>query len=92
MFDWIADRPFVLAAIFVAPYALGAAALAIDVLQRPKEPSDDDVRRAAEHYREYYRERAFEVIGDHMLAATFAPTGEHRRFLKRVSQELLRAA
>jgi len=29
------------------------------------------------------------VIGDHMLAAGFAPDGRHRRFLKRVSAELL---
>ncbi|HXT06096.1 MAG TPA: hypothetical protein VN715_04060 [Roseiarcus sp.] len=31
---------------------------------------------------------AFVIIGDHMLAASFAPDGRHRRFLKRISAEL----
>lgn len=54
-----------------------------------REPSDADVRRAAERYRQHYGERALDAIGDHLLAASFAPDGRHRRFLKRVSIELL---
>jgi len=54
-----------------------------------QEPSDDDVRHAAARYRDYYGPEAHVVIGDHMLAASFAPDGRHRRFLKRVSAELL---
>jgi len=30
-----------------------------------------------------------ERFGDHLLAASFAPDSRHRRFLKRVSAELL---
>ncbi|MEA2894516.1 MAG: hypothetical protein QOJ84_131 [Bradyrhizobium sp.] len=53
------------------------------------EPSDAGVKRAAICYRQYYGEHAFIVIGDHLLAASFAPDSRHRRFLKRVSAELL---
>lgn len=56
---------------------------------RRREPSDADVSQAAVRYRQHYGEQAFMVIGDHMLAASFAPDGRHRRFLKRVSAELL---
>ncbi|WP_258045426.1 hypothetical protein [Mesorhizobium sp. NBSH29] len=56
---------------------------------RRREPTDDDVLHAAALYREYYGAEAHRVIGDHMLAASFAPDGRHKRFLKRVSTELL---
>jgi hypothetical protein len=60
-----------------------------DRFSQNSEPSDADVKRAAICYRQYYGEHAFIVIGDHLLAASFAPDGRHRRFLKRVSAELL---
>lgn len=53
-------------------------------LSRRAEPSDADVRRAAERYRQWYGERALSVIGNHMLGGRFAPEGRHSRFLKRV--------
>jgi class 3 adenylate cyclase len=56
---------------------------------RRREPSDADVKRAASRYRQHYGEHVFHVIGDHMLAASFAPDSRHKRFLKRVSAELL---
>lgn len=56
---------------------------------RRREPTDADVKRAAQRYIEFYGAEAFSVIGDHMLAATFAPDGRHRAFLKRVSAEHL---
>lgn len=59
---------------------------------RRREASDADVQQAANRYRQWYGEQVFTVIGDHMLAASFAPDGRHRRFLKRVSAELLATA
>lgn len=56
---------------------------------RNSEPCDADVKRPAVCYRQYYGEHAFIVISDHLLAASFAPDSRHRRFLKRVSAELL---
>ncbi len=70
----------------------GVLILLFERLDRRREPSDADVRRAAARYREWYGEDAFQVIGDHMLAASFAPDGRHKRFLKRVSAELLATA
>jgi hypothetical protein len=70
----------------------GVLILVAERLDRRREPSDADVRRAAVRYREWYGEDAFRAIGDHMLAASFAPDGRHRRFLKRVSAELLATA
>jgi len=67
----------------------GVLILIAERLDRRREPSNADVRRAASRYRQHYGEHAFHVIGDHMLAAGFAPDGRHRRFLKRVSAELL---
>jgi len=92
MFDWFADWQNALGAALLPPFALGAAVVVIEALKQPKAPSDADVQHAAAQYREFYKDRALDVIGDHMLAATFAPTGEHRRFLKRVCEELLRDA
>ena len=90
MCDWITNWQGILGIAILAPFALGAATIAIDALRRPKSPSDADVQRAADQYREFYKDRALNVIGDHMLAATFAPTAQHHRFLKRVCKELLR--
>lgn len=70
----------------------GVLILLFERLDRRREPSDADVRQAAAQYREWYGEGAFRAIGDHMLAASFAPDGRHRRFLKRVSAELLATA
>ena len=70
----------------------GVLILIAERLSHRTEPSDADVRRAAEQYRQWYGERAFEAIGDHMLAARFAPDSRHRSFLKRVSAELLTTA
>ena len=66
----------------------GVLILLFERLDRRREPSGEDVRRAASLYRQHYGEAALHVIGDHMLAASFAPDGRHRRFLKRVSAEL----
>ena len=70
----------------------GVLILVAGRLDRRREPSDADVRQAASRYRQHYGEHAFHVIGDHMLAASFAPDGRHRRFLKQVSAELLATA
>ena len=67
----------------------GVLILLFERLDRRREPSDADVRRAAARYREWYGEDAFRAIGDHMLAASFASDSRHRRFLKRISAELL---
>jgi len=77
---------------YVAAIVGGVLILLFERLGRRREPSDADVRRAAAQYRQWYGEDAFQAIGDHMLAASFAPDGRHRRFLKRVSAELLTAA
>jgi hypothetical protein len=67
----------------------GLLILAFERWDRRREPSDADVRRAADLYRQHYGDEAFRVIGDHMLAARFAPDGRHSRFLQRVSTRLL---
>ena len=67
----------------------GVLILIAERFDRRREPSDSDVRRATARYRQHYGEDAFHVIGDHMLAASFAPDGRHKRFLKRVSAELM---
>lgn len=66
----------------------GVLILLFERLDRRREPSDADVRRAAARYRDWYGEDACHAIGDHMLAASFAPNGRHRRFLRRVSAVL----
>lgn len=67
----------------------GVLILAFERCDRRRLPSEADVRRAAARYRQHYGDAAFHVIGDHMLAASFAPDGRHRRFLRLVSAELL---
>jgi len=60
-------------------------------LTRRKEPSDADVKSAALRYRQHYGGWALDVIGDHILAASFAPDRRHKRFLLRVSDEIVAA-
>lgn len=62
----------------------------LDWLRRPPEPTDHDVRHAAEQYRTYFGADALSVIGEHSLAATFTPDGRHKRFLQRVTEQLMR--
>lgn len=73
---------------YVAGIVGGVLILVAERLSRRADPSDADVRRAAERYRQWYGERALSVVGDHMLGARFAPDGRHGRFLKRVVAEL----
>jgi hypothetical protein len=77
---------------YVAAIVGGVLILVAERRDRTREPTDDDIRQAASRYRQPYGEAAVHVIGDHMLAASFAPDGRHRRFLKRVSAELLATA
>lgn len=70
----------------------GVLILAAERFDRKREPSDSDVRRAASRYHQHYGEAAIHVIGDHIFAAAFSPDGRHRRFLRRVSAELLATA
>jgi hypothetical protein len=74
---------------FGAAVVGGVLILIAERFDRGREPSDADEKRAVSRYRQHYGEHAFMVIGDHMLAASFAPDGRHRRFLRRVSAELL---
>lgn len=67
----------------------GILILLVERWDRRREPSDAEVTEAAERYREWYGDKATSVVGDHMLGASFAPDGRHRRFLKRVSFELM---
>jgi hypothetical protein len=90
MFDWFGNWNNVLGALVIAPLAVGGVVNIIEALRRPKEPTENDVQRTADRYREFYRDRALVVIGDHMLAATFSPCQQHHAFLKRVCEELRR--
>jgi hypothetical protein len=73
---------------YVAGIVGGILILVAERLSRRREPSDADVRRAAERYRQWYGNDAPMVIGDHILAASSAPDTRHKRFLKRVADEL----
>lgn len=77
---------------YMAAVVGGVLILLMERRDRRREPSEDEVRHVAALYRQYYGTEAHQVIGDHMLAASFAPDGRHRRFLKRVSAELLATA
>jgi len=73
--------------------ACGAVGFAVGVLvaqTSKRAASGTSVRHAAERYRQTYGDKALEVIGDHTLAARFAPTHEHYRFLLQVTEELQR--
>ncbi len=74
--------------LYLAGIIGGVLILVAERLSRRAEPSDADVRRAAERYRQWYGDRALNVIGDHMLGARFAPDSKHTQFLKRVVGEL----
>jgi hypothetical protein len=74
---------------YVAAIIGGLLIFAAERLSCRREPSDADVRRAAERYRQWYGNDALAMIGDHLLAASFAPDSRHKRFLKQVSAELL---
>ena len=73
---------------YVAAIIGGVLILAFERWDRKREPSEADVRQAAERYRQWYGNEAMAKIGDHTLAASFAPDGRHKRFLKRVSAVL----
>lgn len=73
---------------YVAGIVGGVLILVAERLSRRSEPSDADVKRAAERYRQWYGGEALSVIADHVLAASFAPDGRHKRFLTRVAREL----
>lgn len=69
----------------------GGFAAGVLVAQASKpSTSRASIRRAAERYRQVYGANALDVIGDHTLAARFAPTHEHYRFLLQVTEELQR--
>ena len=90
VFHAIIDWAYKAFATWYAAAILGGVLILIaERFDRRREPSDDEVRRAAGLYRDYYGPEAFRVGGDHMLGASFAPDGRHRAFLKRVSAELL---
>jgi hypothetical protein len=73
---------------YVAVIVGGVLILLAERLSRRAEPSDADVERAAERYRQWYGGHALSVIGDHILAASFAPDGRHKRFLRRVADRI----
>lgn len=74
---------------YVAGILGGVLILIAERFDRRKEPTDEDVRRVAELYRQYYGSYASQVIGDHMLGASFGLDGKHHAFLARVSAELM---
>ena len=74
---------------YVAGILGGVLILIAERFDRRKEPTDEDVRRVAELYRQYYGAYASQVVGDHMLGASFGPDGRHHAFLKRVSAKLM---
>ncbi|WP_449307676.1 hypothetical protein [Pseudochelatococcus sp. B33] len=80
---------FMNAAWYGAAVVRGAMIILAKWCGREHQPTDKDVWHAVELYRQFYGDAAHRIIGDHMLAASFAPDGRHRRFLKRVSAELL---
>lgn len=82
----------VVATWYVAAIIGGMLIFLAERLSGWREPSGADVRRAAARYRQHYGPRALDAINDHLLAASFAPDSRHRRFLKRVSAELLATA
>lgn len=67
----------------------GVLILVVERCASRTEPSDGDVKRAAAWYHRHYGDRALTVIGDHILAAGFAPDARYRRFLRRVAAQLL---
>lgn len=77
-------------ATWYAAAFVGAVLIFLDERRaRRAEPSDADVKRAAALYLQRYGKHALAAIGEHSYAASFAPDGRHRRFLRRVAAELL---
>lgn len=83
--DWTMQA---VAIFYGAAIVGGILILLAERLSHRSEPSDADVKRAAERYRQWYGDRALTVIGDHMLGARFAPDSRHTHFLQRVVSEL----
>ncbi len=75
---------------YVAAIVGGLLIFAAERLSRRREPSDADVRRAADCYQKWYEDRSPEVITDHILGASFSPNSRHRAFLRRVLTEVER--
>ena len=71
---WLYD---VLAIWYLAGLTGGLLIFATERWRRNREPSHEDVRRAAQMYRLHYGLEAERVIGDHMLGSTFAADGRH---------------
>ena len=78
------------AGLYLFSLVTGAFAIFLDWLRREPEPHEESVRFAAEQYRIYYGADALSIIGEHTMAASFAPDGRHKRFLRRVTTELMR--
>jgi hypothetical protein len=74
----------------IAGGAVGFATGVLVAQSSKRATSGVSVAHAAERYRQMYGAKALEVIGDHTLAARFAPTHEHYRFLLQVTEELQR--
>ena len=74
----------------IAGVSVGFAAGVVVAQTSKRATSRVSVAHAAERYRQMYGGKALEVIGDHTLAARFAPTHEHYRFLLQVTEELQR--
>ena len=79
-----------LAGLYLFSLVAGLFAIFVDWLRREPEPHEESVRFAAEQYRIYYGADSLSVIGEHTMAASFAPDGRHKRFLRRVTTELMR--
>ncbi len=73
---------------YLAAVLGGVLIFTAERLARRAGSSDADVKRAAKRYLDWYGSAALCVIGDHILAASFAPDSRHRQFLKRVVGEL----
>jgi hypothetical protein len=69
----------VLAAWYVAAVVGGLMIFAAERLSR-REPSESDVKRAADRYRQCYGDAARAAISDHMVAASFAPDTRYGNF------------
>jgi hypothetical protein len=70
----------------------GGVYVFVDERKRRRRFARDDARAAAARYRAHYGEDALLAIGDHILAASFAPSSDYRSFLKLVLTELLSEA
>ena len=81
------------AVIFIGYYVVAGLAVVwihfLEWMRKHPEPTARDVRHAAEQYRLYFGDEALTVIGEHTMAATFAPYSFHKKFLVRVTKELM---